>query len=82
MAMQRTSEGRASSTHSMTREQAEPFAIRTLQALFQQQTAREQTETIERVLRLLRDERRRHQSQPSALARLAKQVYGIRAGDL
>lgn len=69
-------------THSFTREQAEPFAIRILQQDFQQQPAMAQTETIIRVLRLLRDEARRHQNQPSALARLARQVYGIHAGDL
>jgi hypothetical protein len=69
-------------THSFTREQAEPFAIRTLQQDFRQQPARAQTETIERVLRLLREEAQRHQNQPSALARLARTVYGVRTGDL
>jgi hypothetical protein len=69
-------------THSMTREQAEPFAIRTLQETFQSYPAREQLETRERVKQLLRDEARRGQRQPSALARMAKPVYGIRAGDL
>jgi hypothetical protein len=71
-----------SGSHSFSREQAEPFAIRQLQRDFQQQPARAQTETISRVLRLLHDEARRQQNQPSALARLARKVYGIRAEDL
>jgi hypothetical protein len=57
-----------------------PFAIR--QRDFQQQPTRAQTETISRVLRLLHDEARRRQNQPSALARLAKRVYGVRSEDL
>lgn len=71
-----------SGTHSFSREQAEPFAIRQLQQDFRRMPAKAQTETLDRVLRLLRDEVRRHQAQPSALARLARTVYGIRATDL
>lgn len=81
MAMQRTTEGK-SGQHSYTREGAEPFAIRTLQQDFRSQPARKQTETIDRVLRLLSDELRRQQAQPSALFRLASRVYGIRNEDL
>lgn len=72
----------ATGTHSFTREQAEPFAIRALQQDFRSQPARAQTETISRVLRLLKDELRRKQNQPSALFRLATKVYGIRDEDL
>lgn len=79
--MQRTTEGK-SGQHSYTREGAEPFAIRALQQEFQRQPARIQTETITRVMRLLADELKRKQAQPSALARLATKVYGVSAQDL
>lgn len=72
----------ATGSHSFSREQAEPFAIQMLREDFQRQPPRVQTETIARVLRLLADELRRKQSQPSALARLARKVYGITARDL
>lgn len=81
MAMQRITQAKSGS-HSYTREGAEPFAIRALQQDFRSQPARTQTETISRVLRLLSDELRRRQAQPSALARLARQVYGVTAQDL
>lgn len=66
----------------MTREQAEPFAVRQLQRDFRQMPARAQTDTLDRTLRLLRDEAQRKPAQPSALARLAERAYGIRTEDL
>ena len=72
----------ATGTHSFTRETAEPFAIRQLRADFLAQPARAQTETIARVLSLLKNELRRGQRQPSALAQIARKVYGITAQDL
>ena len=81
MALQRTTEG-ASGSHSLTREQAEPFAIKTLRATFLAYPAHEQERIRQHVRERLRDEARRGQKQRSALARLASSVYGIRKEDL
>jgi hypothetical protein len=47
---------------------------------FAQQPPQTQAETIDRVARLIQAEQRRGQAQPSALARYAERVYGIRSG--
>jgi len=81
MAMQRTSEGRTGQ-HSYSREQAEPFAIRTLRETFAAYPPKEQARIRADVIARLRQEATRRQNQPSALARLARQVYGITVEDL
>jgi hypothetical protein len=90
--MQRTTEG-ASGSHSLTREQAEPFAIRTLRETFESYPPAEQEKIRERVKQQLRDEAKHREfagrvannagKRPgSALARFALAVYGITAEDL
>lgn len=69
-------------THSFSREQAEPFAIKTLRETFLAYPAAEQARIRAAVAQKLRDEAARRQSQPSALARLARPVYGITSADL
>ena len=69
-------------THSFSREQAEPFAIRTLRATFLAYPEAEQARIRAAVAQKLRDEAARRQSQPSALARLARAVYGVTTKDL
>ena len=68
--------------HSFSREQAEPFAIRTLRATFLAYPEAEQARIRAEVAQKLRDEARRRQNQPSALARLARAVYGVTTKDL
>lgn len=90
MALQRTSEGRTGQ-HSYSREQAEPFAIRTLRETFESYPPREQARIRADVIERLRAEARQHEfaakdgkgrRQGSALARLARDVYGITERDL
>lgn len=69
-------------THSFSREQAEPFAIKSLRETFLAYPPAEQARIKAEVAQKLRDEARRRQNQPSALARLAGKVYGICAEDL
>mgnify|MGYP003408194393 FL=1 len=69
-------------THSFSREQAEPFAIRALRETFLSYPAAEQARIRAAVAQKLRDEAQRRQNQPSALARLARAVYDIRSEDL
>jgi len=79
MALQRMT---ASSTNSFSREAAEPFAIRTLREDFAAHPPKEQERIRADVIARLRQEAHRRQNQPSALARLARQVYGITVEDL
>ena len=81
MALQRTTEGRTGQ-HSYSREQAEPFTIRTLRETFAAYPEREQACIRADVIARLRQEATRRQHQPSALARLAEPVYGITSEDL
>lgn len=75
----RTTEPSSYGTHSLTREQAEPFAIRTLRQTFLSYPPVEQERIRADVAQKLRDERRSKEfaAQRSALARLAGPVYGI-----
>jgi hypothetical protein len=92
MALQRTTEGKSSSTHSMTREQAQPFAIRSLRDTFLSYPLHEQARIKAEVIAKLRDELRTHEfaaqtekggKRPgSALWQLAGPVYGITERDL
>jgi hypothetical protein len=82
MALQRTTEGRMSGQHSYSREAAEPFAIRTLRQTFLAYGAKEQARIRADVIARLRYEAQRGQRQKSALARLARAVYGIKSEDL
>lgn len=83
MAMQRTTEG-ASGSHSLTREQAEPFAIRRAKEDFDAQPPKAQAETLARVVWLLRRELHsaEFRAQPSDLRRKARAVYGVNVEDL
>lgn len=81
MALQRTTEGR-SGTHSYSRETAEPFAIRSLRETFESYPPYEQERIRADVIRRLCAETQRGQRQQSALARLARKVYGIKAEDI
>ena len=76
MALQQTREG-ISGSHSYSREAAEPFAIRTLRELFLSYPAHEQERIRADVRARLRAEAQRGQRQRSALARMAKHVYGV-----
>lgn len=69
-------------SHSFSREQAEPFAIKTLRATFLAYPEAEQARIRAEVAQKLRDEAARRQNQPSALARLARPVYGVTSKDL
>ena len=71
-----------SGSHSYSREGAEPFAIKTLRETFLAYPEAEQARIRAAVAQKLRDEAARRQNQPSALARLASKVYGIRAEDI
>jgi hypothetical protein len=90
MSLQRTTEGR-SGAHSYSREQAEPFAIRTLRETFLAYPPKEQEKIRESVKQQLRDEQRSHEfaartdkgkRQGSALARMAWDVYGVSEEDV
>jgi len=81
MALQRTSEGRTGQ-HSYTRETARDFEIRTRRADFLAHSPKEQARIRQDVIARLRQEAARGQRQPSALARQAGPVYGIREEDL
>lgn len=91
MAMQRTTEGRTVGSHSMTREQAEPFAITTLRETFLAYPAKEQARIRADVIERLRAEARSQEFAAkdgkgrrvgSELARMAREVYGITERDL
>ena len=71
-------------THTMSREQAEPFAIQTLRQTFLSYPPKEQARIRADVLQKLRDELRsiEFKRAPSALFRLAGPVYGITREDL
>lgn len=71
-----------SGSHSYSREAAEPFAIKALRETFESYPAAEQARIRADVAQKLRDEARRQQSQSSALARLARAVYGVTTKDL
>lgn len=91
MTTQRTTE-RMSGAHSYTREGAEPFAIRSLRETFESYPPHKQEQIRSEVRQKLIDEARSHEfaartdrggKRPgSALARMAWDVYGIRAEDL
>lgn len=74
----------ATGTHSFTREQAEPFAIKSLRETFLSYPPGEQERIRLSVIQQLRGERQsaEFRAQPSALARLAEKVYGITREDL
>ena len=91
MAMQRTSEGRTSGSHSLTREQALPHAIRALKATFDAYPPAAQARIRDEVIAKLREELRSREFAAqtatgkragSALAQLAGPVYGITDRDL
>lgn len=69
----------ASGRYNSSREQSEPFAIRTLRATFLSYPPAEQERIRADVAQKLRDERRSREfaAAPSALARLARDVYGV-----
>jgi hypothetical protein len=78
-------------SHSMTREQDEPFAIQQLRDTFLSYPPKEQARIREGVIAQLRDEARSHEfaacdgkgKRPgSALSRIAGPVYGISERDL
>jgi hypothetical protein len=81
MAVQRVSEGHTGQ-HSYSREGAEPFAIKSLRETFLAYPAAEQERVRADVIARLRAEAQRGQRQQSALARMAKRVYGVTAEDL
>jgi hypothetical protein len=90
MAMQRTSEG-FSGSHSLTREQALPFAIRTLRDTFEAYPPAAQAKIKAEVIAKLREEAQHREfgarlangkRSGSALWQLAGPVYGITAADL
>ena len=81
MALQRTTEG-ISSGYSLPRESSESFQVRTLRTTFEAYPPKEQSRIKACVIERLRDELRRNQKQQSALARLARTVYGIKLEDL
>lgn len=66
-----------SGRHDYTREMAQAWGIPRLQADFAAQPPKMQQETRERVLRILAAERASRRP-PSALARIAAVVYGVR----
>jgi len=89
MALQRTTEGKISG-HNYTREQATPFAIRQMRAIFESYPPKEQERIRAEVAQRLRDEARSREfaardhydrRRGSELARLAWEVYGVRMGD-
>jgi hypothetical protein len=91
MAMQRTTEGRTSGSHAMTREQALPFAIRALKDTFDAYPPAAQARIKAEVIERLRAEQRSREFAAqtsagrragSALWQLAEPVYGITAKDL
>ena len=67
-----------SGRHEYTRESAAAWGIPQLQADFAAQPPKMQAETRERVLRILTAERASGRRNPSALARIAAVVYGVR----
>lgn len=80
----------AAGNHSLTREQAEPFAIKALRETFESYPPNEQARIRADVCRRLRDEARKAEfaarddkgRRPgSALARLAWSVYGVTVED-
>lgn len=83
----RTAESAAYGNHGLTREQAEPFAIQMLRATFLSYPPAEQERIRTDVRRRLADEARSREFSAttengrvrhmSALARLARDVYGI-----
>ena len=81
MALQRTTEGRTGQ-HSYSRESARDFEIRTRRADFLAHSPARQAEIRGDVIARLRQELARGQRQPSALARQAGPVYGIKPEDL
>jgi hypothetical protein len=60
-----------------TSEESWDWTVVQMRREFSRQSPVSQEETRQRVIRLLLDEVRRGQRQPSALARLARKVYGI-----
>ncbi len=80
----RTTEPAAYGSHGYSRESAEPFAIRTLRETFLSYPPGEQERIRQDVRQKLADERRtaEFRAQPSALARMAGPVYGVRLEDL
>lgn len=87
MTTQRTTEGKSGS-HGYSQEAARPFAIQTLRETFESYSPAEQARIRERVKAQLRDEARsaefagrddKGRRPGSALARMAWDVYGIRA---
>ncbi len=66
-----------SGQHSYTRETALAWGVPQMQADFARQPEKMQAETRERVLRILAAERASRRP-PSALARIAAVVYGVR----
>ncbi len=67
-----------SGRHDYTREMAQAWDIPRLQADFAAQPPKMQQETRERVLRILAAEHASGRRNPSALARIAAEVYGVR----
>ena len=67
-----------SGQHSYTRESALRWGVPQMQADFAAQPPKMQNETRERVQRILAAERRSGRTTPSALARIAADVYGVR----
>ncbi len=67
-----------SGQHSYTRESALRWGVPQMQADFARQPPKMQNETRERVQRILAAERRSGRATPSALARIAAEVYGVR----
>ena len=87
MALQRTTEGKSGS-HSYSQEAAQPFAIASLKEQFAAYPPKEQERIRERVKAQLRSEARSSEFGArlangrrlgSALARMAWEVYGVRA---
>ena len=66
-----------SGQHSYTRESALRWGVPQMQADFAAQPPKVQAETRARVMRILEAERATHR-RPSALARIAAEVYGVR----
>ncbi len=62
---------------SLSTGQCESIAVRNLRAQFLGQSPDQQRETLERVQRLLEDERRRQQNQPSYLMKHHEEIYGL-----